>query len=175
MEITKYGVTLRCLTEDKIEMVRNWRNDPKIVQHMEYKDYITPEMQKTWFDKIDNKNNLFFIIEFQNKEIGVINIKDIDYEAGEGEAGIYIYDDESLKTDVSFRAIICLYDYFFETIRMTKILAHIMSSNLVSIYFNKLIGYKKEPNQDNINNRLYTLTYENYQKYRLKIIKSLNI
>lgn len=174
MEISNYGVTLRRLTEDKIEMIRNWRNDPKIVQHMEYKEYITPEMQKKWFEKINNDNNLFFIIRFQNKEIGVINIKDIDYEAGYGEAGIYIYDDESLKTDVSFRAIICLYDYFFEILKLNKILAHIMITNTVSIYFNKLIGYKKEPNQENKINQLYTLTYENYIKYKTKITNSFN-
>jgi RimJ/RimL family protein N-acetyltransferase len=175
MEITKYGVTLRRLTEDKIEMVRNWRNDPKISQYMEYKEYITPEMQKKWFKKIDNKNNLFYIIVFQNKEIGVINIKEIDYLAGCGEAGIYIYDDDSIKTDVSFRAIICLYDYFFEILKLNKIFAHIMNTNLVSIYFNKIIGYKKEPNQENITNQLYTLSYENYLKYKTKIINSFNI
>lgn len=175
MRLEKHGVVLTRLTEDKIEMIRNWRNDPKISQHMEYKEFITPEMQKKWFKKINNENNLFFIIEYNNKEIGLINIKDIDYQLNYGEAGIYIYDDESLKTDVSFRSIICLYDYFFEILKMNKIVAHILNTNLVSVYFNKLFGYKKDPNQENVNNQLYVLTYENYLKYRLKIIESLKI
>ena len=38
----KYGITLKRLTVDKIELVRNWRNDPKISQYMEFRDYITP-------------------------------------------------------------------------------------------------------------------------------------
>ena len=29
---------------------------------MEYKDYITPEMQSAWFRKINNDNNFYFII-----------------------------------------------------------------------------------------------------------------
>ncbi|MDA3780720.1 MAG: GNAT family N-acetyltransferase [Bacteroidales bacterium] len=116
MKVTKYGVTLNRLTEDKIEQVRLWRNDPKISQYMEFQDYITPEMQKAWFKKIDNKNNYYFIIEFDRKEIGLINIRDIDYEKREGEGGIFIYDDFYLNSDVSFRSVLCLFDFSFKTL-----------------------------------------------------------
>ena len=114
MEISNYGVTLRRLTEDKIEMIRNWRNDPKIAQYMEYKEYISPEMQKKWFDKINNDNNYYFLIVVDNKEIGLINIRDIDYEKREGEGRIYIYDDEYLNSDISFRSVLLLFDFGFE-------------------------------------------------------------
>ena len=49
MFFEKYGVKLERLTADKIELVRNWRNDPKISQYMEFRDHITAEMQKKWF------------------------------------------------------------------------------------------------------------------------------
>ncbi|MCG6538004.1 MAG: GNAT family N-acetyltransferase, partial [Syntrophales bacterium LBB04] len=98
-------------------MVRNWRNDPKITQYMEYKEYITPEMQKAWFNRINNDNNYYFIIEYEGKEIGLINTKDIDHEKQEGEGGIYIYDDSCLKTDVPVRASQCHGEFFFETLK----------------------------------------------------------
>ena len=100
MKITNYGVTLSRLTEDKIELVRNWRNDPKIAQYMEFKEHITPEMQLNWFKKINNENNYFFIIEFEGKEIGLINVKDIHYSEKVGEGGIFIYDDNYLNSDI---------------------------------------------------------------------------
>ena len=34
MKVIKYGVCLNRLTETDIELVRNWRNDPKISQYM---------------------------------------------------------------------------------------------------------------------------------------------
>ena len=88
MKLEKYGIILKRLTYDKIELVRNWRNDPKISQYMEFRDYITLEMQEKWFQKINNDNNFFFIIEYEGKEIGIANIKDIEYKEKTGEAGI---------------------------------------------------------------------------------------
>ena len=94
LTLTGYGVTLRRLTHDKIEKLRQWRNDPKIQQYMNYREYITSEMQERWFQTINNDNNLYFIIEYEGKEVGIINIKDIDYENKRGERGIFIYDDD---------------------------------------------------------------------------------
>ena len=42
IELTNYDVSLRQLTVDKIELVRQWRNDPKIQETMLSRDYITP-------------------------------------------------------------------------------------------------------------------------------------
>jgi UDP-4-amino-4,6-dideoxy-N-acetyl-beta-L-altrosamine N-acetyltransferase len=164
MKVTKYGVTLNRLTEDKIEQVRLWRNDPKISQYMEFQDYITPEMQKAWFKKIDNKNNYYFIIEFDRKEIGLINIRDIDYEKREGEGGIFIYDDFYLNSDVSFRSVLCLFDFSFKTLELNQIIAHILVNNKRAIQYNKLIGFKKAENQENILNQLYTLQAADFYK-----------
>ena len=63
---------MRRLTHDKIEMLRQWRNDPKIQQHMFYREYITPEMQERWFANLDQHTNFYFIVEYDGKEIGLI-------------------------------------------------------------------------------------------------------
>jgi UDP-4-amino-4,6-dideoxy-N-acetyl-beta-L-altrosamine N-acetyltransferase len=167
--VTKYGITLSRLTENKIELIRQWRNDPKIAQYMEFKEYITPEMQVTWFNKINNESNYFFIIEFEEKEIGLINIKEIDEK--EGEAGIFIFDDTYLNSDVSFRASLCLNDFGFETLHLKRMKAHILRTNKRAIQFNKLIGYKIAENQDSILNQLYYLTKEDYSIKKERIIR----
>ena len=171
MEISNYGVTLRRLTEDKIEMIRNWRNDPKIVKYMEYKEYITPEMQKKWFDKINNDNNYYFLIVVDNKEIGLINIRDIDYDSLEGEAGIYIYDDEYLNSTVSFQCSLLLYDFCFEKLKLKKIIAHIIKDNKRAIKYNKMLGYILNDKDDNSVNQLYYLEKSNYITVRQDLIK----
>ena len=171
MQLKKYEVVLTRLTHDKIEMVRNWRNHPKIAKFMEYKEYITPEMQETWFNKINNEHNYYFIIEFEGKEIGLINMRNIDYEKGQGEGGIFIYDDEYLNSDVSFRASLCQADFCFETLGFKKIIAHILSDNKRAIQYNKFLGFKKAENQETISNQLYTLQADDYFKKRERIIQ----
>ena len=80
MKITRYGITLERLEPHQSEMVRNWRNDPKISQFMFYKGEITSAMQQEWFDSINNEENFFFIIHYKSLPIGLINISSIDWE-----------------------------------------------------------------------------------------------
>lgn len=138
--LEKYDVVLQRLTEDKIEMVRNWRNDPKISQYMEYREEITSEMQKKWFVSIDNERNLYYIILYKGEEIGLINIKDIDKQELSGESGVFIYSDKYLNTDISYRAHLCLFDYFFEDLSYNEVHSHILSSNKRAIRFSEYLG-----------------------------------
>lgn len=160
MELTKYGITLRRLTEDKIEMIRQWRNDPKIQQYMEFKDYITPEMQAAWFKRINNDNNYYFIIVYEGKEVGLINVKDVDYEQKTGEPGIFIYDDDCLDSDVAIRASLCMGDFIWNVLQMEKMYIHIMRDNIRAIKYNSLFGYKLADGQEGVMNQLYVLTRE---------------
>lgn len=170
-KITKYGVSLKRLTHDKIELVRRWRNDPKISQYMEYRDEITPEMQERWFDKINNKFNYYFLIEVDGKEIGLINVRDIDYELRIGEPGIFIWDDEYLNSTISFNAALNLTDFCFENLGLKELVIHVLKDNRRAIQFNKAYGYTLSPNQETVYNQEYRMDYETYKKKRNKIVK----
>jgi len=172
IKLEKYGITLKRLTHDKIELVREWRNDLKISQYMEYREYITTEMQEKWFEKINNDKNFFFIIEFEGKEIGLTNIKDIDYQLKVGEGGIFIYDDVYLNGDVSFRTSLCGLDFVFEELNMEKEIIYVLKTNKRAIKYNKFFGFELQPNQENVNNQLYVLEKESYFKSR-EVIKRL--
>ena len=169
--ITKYGVTLRPLTHDKIEMVRQWRNDPKIQQYMEYREEITPEMQEKWFAKINESDNQFyFIIEVDGKDVGLINIKDIDYDKKEGEPGIFIWDDDYLESDVSYRSMFSMMDFVFNTLNLNKMVIHVLNDNPRAIKYNKSYGYKLSEGQESVYNQEYTLVKETYFKKRNRIV-----
>lgn len=135
-----YGVTLHRLTHDKIELVRQWRNDPKISQYMFFKDYITPEMQEAWFQKINNDNNFYFIIEYEGKEIGLINIKDIDCEKKCGETGVFVYDDLYLNSDIAYRAHLLIFDFIYIDIRLQYTFSHITRDNIRAQRFASFLG-----------------------------------
>ena len=169
----KYGVTLVRLSIDKIELVRNWRNDPKISQYMDFKDYITPEMQLNWFNKINNDNNYYFIVVYDNEDIGLVNIKDIDWDNKCGEPGIFIYEDRYLNTDVGIRCALCNMDFAFENLNLEYVSGHILANNKRAVRFNKAFGYMIDDNQEGKEKQKYTLTKERYFEHRAKLIKLL--
>lgn len=171
MRIEGYGVVLERLTEDKIEKLRNWRNSPKIAQYMDYKNHITNEMQQKWFMSINNVNNYYFIVNYKNEDIGLVNIKDIDNTKKTGELGIFIYSDEYQNGDVGFRCALCNMDFAFEQLNLDYVYGHVMRDNKRAKRFNSAFGYQIAPNQENLHKQLYILTKERYLLYREKINK----
>ena len=157
--LENYGVRLKRLTHDKIELLRQWRNDPKIQQYMFYREYITPEMQESWFANLDKKCNFYFIIEYEDKEIGCVNIKDIDWEKKTGEPGIFIYDEDYLNSDLSFRASLALSDFGFYTLGLDIFIGHVLIDNKRAVRFNKALGYKKQ----SVDERVWSLFKEDYE------------
>lgn len=165
-----YSVVLRQLTHDKIEMVRRWRNDPKISQYMEFREMITPEMQERWYQKISTSGkDFFFIIEVGGKEIGLTNVRDVDFEKKEGIPGIFIWDDDYLNSDYSFRSSLCLMDFAFDTLGLERMITHILRDNKRAIDFNLFWGYKMSPGQEDVYNQEYILTKERYEVVRAKL------
>lgn len=173
MILTKYDITLSRLTEDKIELVRHWRNDPKISQYMEFREHITAEMQKAWFQRINNPQNYYFILIFEGQEIGLANIRDIDDKRTKGECGLFIYENEYLNSDVSFRASLTLNDFCFETLELKQMISHVIKDNIRAIKFNEFLGYKKINFQEPVYNQLYILDREIYFERRPFIARLL--
>lgn len=169
MIIEEYGIKLVRLTHDKIEMVRCWRNDIKISQYMVFKDEITPEMQERWFANLDNEKDYYFIVEYKGFDIGLANIKDFDSKSGEGEAGLFIYDDSFLNSGLSFIVCLCLNNFFFDKLGGKLLNAYILDANRRAIRFNQMLGYEHYDGQ------YYKLSPENYEQAKNKIKRMLHL
>lgn len=174
ISVENYGVRLLPLTGEKIELVRQWRNDPKISQYMAYREYITSDMQQKWFESVNNPNNYYFIIEFEGKEVGLINIKELVYSKKEGEIGFFIYDDSYLNSDISFRTSLCMGDFTTYILDLRIAYIHVLKTNKRAIQYNKMIGYELSENQDEIENQKYYITRDTYIKQREYILNLLN-
>lgn len=175
--LSNYGVELELLTKDKIEKVRLWRNDPKISMYMEYRETITPEQQEDWFNKLNNGvDNLYWIIQYKGEDIGLINVKDIDYEKLTGESGVFIYCDKYLNTDISYRAHLLMFDYIFDVVGLKSAYCHVLKSNTRAQRFSQFLGLKIADNQHDIENQLYFLYKDDYlnNTNRIRFIKKYN-
>lgn len=168
-----YGVRLIPLTGEKLETVRQWRNDPEISRHMEYREHITPGMQRTWFESVNNPNNHYSLVEFEGREIGLINAKNIDYGNKSGEPGLFIFDKSYLGSDLAFLASFCHGDFLTDILGLNRFFVHIMRDNKRSISFNKALGYKLLSGQENTVKQKYVLSAEDYRKRRDSIVRAI--
>lgn len=171
--LQNYGVTLFRLTHDQIEMVRQWRNDPKISGAMFYQQIITPEMQERWFAGLDKKKNFYFIVCYKGEEIGLINVKNIDYEKMNGESGVFIYDDKYLGTDIAYRAHLVMFDYMYQELHLAYTYSHMRTDNPAATRFAQFLGGKivaVHPEQNSVE---CVLTAEDYlnNRNRLRFIQ----
>lgn len=161
--IANYGVELELLTIEKIEMVRCWRNDPKISQYMEYRKTITPEQQENWFNKLNNGvDNFYWIIKFKGEDIGLINLKDVDYDNLTGESGVFIYYDKYLNTDISYRAHLVMFDYIFNTLKFKNTYCRVLKSNPRAQRFSHFLGARMADGQEDVDNQLYFIDKSDY-------------
>jgi len=171
MIIAKGNIRFIKLMEEDIELVRRWRNSPTINQFMEFRDHITPEQQRQWFHSINNKNNLYFIIEYDYKKIGLINGKDIDWGAMSMEVGIFLWDEELYNTPLPALASLIFSEMGVRYGNLTAT-AHILRDNQRAIRYNQELGFELCDGQENAKNQKYILTKENYLKRAKRLRKA---
>lgn len=162
MIVEQYGIRLTRLTKDDIELVREWRNHPKIRLKMGYQKIISSKEQEKWFASINNNENIYFIIEYQSKKIGLINTKNIDYKNKCGEGGIFIWEDNLDNDFVAVLASLCFLNCSFLVFGFTKSYIQILNSNQKAIKYNQGLGYTMLPGQKKTNAPFYILTKEDY-------------
>lgn len=167
----RYGVRLVPLVQDDIEMVRQWRNDPKIADLMLDKTHITIEMQRQWFARLQLDNDRFYYLAwFKDQPIGVASLIGVNREAGSCEPGMYIYVDEYRNNIVPFCVAFALNDLAFEVLGLSQLFGKIFANNTPSIRFHEASGYRHyDEGEDGLG--LYILEREPYLVARAKIAR----
>lgn len=157
-----YGIQLKRLEITDIELIRYWRNSQHIRRFMEFREEISPEMQKQWFQKINQTLDYYFLITVNGKYIGLINGSDTDWENGiTGNGGIFVWEEEYWSTSIPFAAAILLTEFSFN-LGISVSRAKILRNNFRSIQFNLALGYKKLPGQDEVENQKYELNSHDF-------------
>lgn len=141
MFIEKSNIRFIRLQQEDIELLRHWRNHNSIKKYMVYREHITEEMQKKWFHSVNNNYNLYFIIEYKGKKIGLINGKDLNWEEKSMETGIFIWDKYYRKTHIPTLCTMIFAELGI-TVWNLKPTATILKSNERALKYNKILGFK---------------------------------
>jgi len=171
MELNSYGIRLKRLAYEDIEMLRLWRNSEFVNQYMEFRGHITIEMQKKWFSNLDSDKDFYFVIYSNDYPIGLTEIKNII--DGVGNLGIFIADEVSLKIPMlTYKVIFTIIDFSLYKLNLVKIKASILKNNIRAIRFNESLGFKLLDDQEEIKNKIYELDEKTYDQ-RSKKIKNI--
>jgi len=172
MKLTKYGIVLRRLREEDIELVRNWRNSPRINQFMEYREHITPEMQLEWFKSVNNYENFYYIIEYQGEKIGLINSSHIEWDTVSSEGGIFLWDEKYYETFVPVWASLCMLETSYFMLGAGRSVIKTLSDNERAKKLNTHLGYELQPGQEEVYNQVYVMTASSFKLQASRLIKA---
>jgi RimJ/RimL family protein N-acetyltransferase len=171
MKFFKYGITLERLKKEDIELVRQWRNSDPVRLNMNYQEIITPEMQRKWFDSINNDSFHYVVIQYKGEKIGLLNDKNIYWKERTSETGIFIGRPEFYNTFVPYLVSIAGIETLFYFVGWKKQYAQILSTNMVAINYNLQLGYRLCAGQEGLKHQRYELTRESFEQTAGKIRK----
>ncbi len=176
MKIEVNGLVIERLKEKDIELVRKWRNSDKIRKNMLYQEIITPEQQLKWFHSINNFNNLYFIVEYKNRKVGLVNIKDIDWEKRTGEAGVFMMERDLSAALIPVAGALSISELVVGVFGFKRLYAKVRKDNKTMQKLNALFGYKKVENTNSEHDEydLYYITPDSYNKHSRKWVKLIN-
>ena len=140
MRATQYNLAFQRLHAGDLELVRQWRNSEFIRQHMVFREEISPEMHQNWFRSVDNARNFHFVVAYGQEKLGLADCKNLDSDAGSGEFGIYIAQQEYLNSPVPVLAGIFLCDFFFFVLGLEQAFSTIRLDNQRSLDFSARFG-----------------------------------
>jgi RimJ/RimL family protein N-acetyltransferase len=176
MIVEQYGLRFTRITASHLELLRYWRNQSYIRENMQFTEYITPRMQKKWFEQINNKCNYYFLIEHAGKKIGLINCKDAAPNSRLAEGGIFIWEKEYWGTLYPSLASLTMLQAVFEIFMSgEESVATVSCNNAIALKFNKMLGYEiKSKTSDGQFYKLH-LTKQRYVSHCKKLIKAAEI
>lgn len=170
MTIENFGVTLESLTSETAELIRNWRNDPEINKFMDYKNTISFDEQKRWFEKIKKENSNYFLVRKGERPIGMIHIEKIDLENHSAHVGLFIGDSTYHGTGVALSASLSLLEYAFGLLNLHSVLAKVKNDNAQAIQYNQFLGFEKQETIDDYFS-YWILTTEKFQLKKEALLK----
>ncbi len=173
MIYSRLGISFSLMREKDIEMVRQWRNDPVVASRYEFREYITPEMQREWFQKVNNIRNLYTILEYRQQKIGVINFKNIDWDQKTGEGGIFLPDPKYHSTGLPAIISYITTEIIFRVFGWNEATAHVLQENTGVQQFVTALGYELLPGQEGVHNQKYRATRESFEAKAGRLEKAI--
>lgn len=130
--------------EDKVQ-VRNWRNLPEVAKYMFTDQYISAEEHEEWFGRVlQDETKRYWIIVFDGKDVGLINLYNIDYVHSRCYWGFYLVSPDVRGRGVGSCAWYAVMRYVFHDMGLNKLCSEVLAVNEASIHLHRTFGFQEE-------------------------------
>lgn len=124
------AITVREIRDEDLELIIGWRMDPDITKYMNTNPKLTLEGQRKWLDSISKDDScMYWIVELDGRPVGLIDIVDIDWEAGNSSWGYYIGEKDARSLILAISLEMSLYDYVFDVLGFKELHNEVFSLN----------------------------------------------
>jgi RimJ/RimL family protein N-acetyltransferase len=165
--LSNFGIELTQLIYSDIELVRNWRNQDFIRNNMEYQEIITSEQQISWFEKISQSDDYYFMIKTQNQAIGLAHINGVNPQDNSAHVGIFIGESLFVGTGISFKVSLLIFQFSFEELKLKVLFAKIKNDHQAAIAYNQFLGF--ELAEEGPVFSMWKLTKKGYDNAQIKL------
>lgn len=141
MQVECEIIKLSLITEADLELMREWRNADHVNRQMEFRAMIDADSQQRWFKELDKKTNFYLRLDVNEVPIGILHLKNINWDNKVAEAGIFVGDEKHLGTMSPMFAVVILMKLAFDVFQLNHLIAKIADANVNAIQFNKSLGY----------------------------------
>ena len=137
-------IKLRKLELTDIEKVRNWRNSKEVASFMYNETYITEENQLIWFNNIDWEKSMYWIIEYNNLDLGLASINSIDKALQSCYWAFYLGDTSVRGAGIGAKVEYNVLCYVFDELKLNKLRCEVFASNEKVIKMHEKFGFRRE-------------------------------
>lgn len=174
-KFTRYGIQITPLKLKDIEILRKWRNDPKISSLMlsQNGEYITKEQQLKWYDSIKDKTDALYYMAFVDEiAVGYFCFQQIANKcAVPGE--ILVIPSQMDQARITFGAYCAIYDIAFDILGLKELKAYSKLENKRAIRMSKLLNFKITHQDDEC--IYFKLNRNDYYSMRDSLISKLGL
>jgi RimJ/RimL family protein N-acetyltransferase len=156
MNISFKEIVLKRLCVEDIELLRQWRNSSFIAENMFFQEEISQVQQVVWFENLHPENDFYFIIEYKQESIGLVNLKEINWTLKQAESGLFVALEHYRNTPLAIYASLALLNFAFIDKKLEVVKASVKKNNLHTIQYNQSLGFEKVKEDE------YQLTKERY-------------
>lgn len=125
-----FGIWLDAICLDDIELMRTWRNDPKVRSWCRQTGLIEDVTQVDWFEayRLDKSQSLFLLRTNDKIAIGVGGLTSIDNVSRRAEFSMYIAPDHQRRGHGE-RALRSIFNYGFKELNLNCIWGETFAGN----------------------------------------------
>lgn len=137
-------IELISLRKEHLEKVRLWRNLEEVSKYMYSSPNISEAEQKEWFDQINDETDLYWVINFQGRDLGLASINNIDRKNLRATWAFYLGDTTVRGIGLGSKVEYKVLSYAFSVLNLNKLCCEVLTANPRVVVMHEKFGFRRE-------------------------------